>query len=131
MSSPAYEMAQYLESLGIGVFAGSSGWSISVDRAPVSPDNAITLQDQAGGEPDTDELDIRRPNLLIQVRSDDYRQGYAKQQEIMTALITPAPFTYNGIYYVGLRALSDVLSLGQDESNRFVTQCTYQVEKQV
>lgn len=135
MTSPAHELATYLASQGVGIFAGNDmdEWAISVGIEPASPDKVVTLYDEGGGEPDTDDLDIFRPLVRIRVRGPKgagYVDAYAKHEEIRDLLITPAPLITQEIYFVGLRLASDIASQGKDDNERPVLAAVYEAELQ-
>lgn len=131
MSSPAVILAQYLAAQGIGTFGGDSllDWSVAYSREPVSPDNAITLYDTGGSEPDTDELDILRTSIQVRGRGIDYTECYAKMEEIRDLLILPAPLITGGSHFIGVKMTSDISTLYYDEKERAILIANYEAER--
>lgn len=136
MTTPAYELARYLEAQGVGTFGGTSAasWSINVGVDADTPDTTIVLNDDSGGEPDTDELDIQDHTVTVRVRSGKdataYLDAYAKAEEIKGLLIHEAPLVTNTMRFIGIRMLAAIANLGQDDNNRFILSATYQAQRQ-
>ena len=124
MSSAATDIATRLESLGIGTRGANSGWSISVGAEPDKPDNAITIYNTGGEEPDTCEQDILRPAFQVRVRARDYEEGHAKQVAIREALIRSI-FATASARFASVRQMSGALDLGKDGNNRYLTTANY------
>lgn len=137
MTSPAYELARYLETQGVGVWGSSAlgVWSLAVGQGPDVPNTTITLQDEGGGEPDTDELDIQDCAISVLVRSGkegaDYLTAYAKAEEIRGLLITPAPLITENMHFIGVRMLTNISNAGRDDNDRQILLATYQAQRQV
>lgn len=136
-TSPAYEIARYLEGEGAGVWApdaAASDWHISVAQSGDRPDTTIVLQDEGGGEPDTGELDIQDFTLHVRVRSakgDGYNAAYAKQAEIRELLIQPSPLVTANMYFIGARMVGNIANLGRDQNDRHILMATYQLQRQM
>jgi hypothetical protein len=120
MSSPAYELALRLEALGVGVF----GTSIHVGTEPEAPDECVTLYDTGGLEPDTDEMDIRRPTIMVKVRSLSYLTAYQRQEQIK-ALFFATPFLTATSRFSAVILASDFISVGQDDNKRHAFTANY------
>jgi len=133
MASPAEELATYLEGHGVGTRGADTGWSIAVTTGPVAPDTTITLFDDIGGSPDTDELDIQKATVQIQVRSTKvggYLAAFAKQEEIRDLLIHPAPLITDNSTFIGVQMISNIANLGRDDNDRHILIATYEAEEQ-
>jgi hypothetical protein len=133
-TSPAYEIARYLESQGVGAFAADSGWSISVAQDGDVPDTTITLADGRGGGPNTDELDVQKSIIHVRVRGGRnaaYNAAYAKQTEIRGLLIEPAPLVTENMTFIGLTMVGLIARLGQDSHDRHILMATYEAERQL
>lgn len=134
MSSPAYEIAQYLANSGYGVWAATNpqDWSINVNVEPEIPDLTITLRDDGGSEPDTDELDIQELQMMVRIRSSrrgaEYLVAYQKAEEIRDALIYVAPLVLGDLYIVGIRMVNAITNLGRDQSDRHILSMTFMVQ---
>ncbi len=123
--TPAHHIAQRLQSLGIGVIAASSGWSLAVSREPAAPVTAVTVYDTGGGPIDTDDQDMESPTFQVRVRSADYVAAYEKQVEIREAMIRAA-FMAGGRRYFSVAATSGILALGRDDNDRFLLTQNFQ-----
>lgn len=134
MISPAHNLALYLEAQGVGAFGGSEPWCISVGGEPALPESVVTLYD-TGGTVDTDEVD-HRANVQVRIRGRSYPEVYQKQIAIRDLVSLPAtvaaPAAAESEDTVDLVVIqdSDVLSLGQDDNDRYVLVVNYVVMKQ-
>lgn len=128
MSSIAYVLARYLSSNGVGTYGGDTGWSVAVGREPVLPDDALTLYDTGGGEPDTDQLDIMLATTQVRTRCFDYVEGYAKQEEARDLLILPAPLITGGVHFLGVRMTSNITTLYRDDRDRNILVSNYEAQ---
>lgn len=124
MSSPAYDIAQYLASQGVGVFGGSSAWSINVSREPASPDDCITLYDTGGAGLDTDDRDIDRVSFQVRVRSFDYLSARAMQVAIRDLLLIDPGVAAGGNLYT-ISQESNIMHIGRDENDRQILTANY------
>lgn len=124
MSSAAFDIAARLAGLGIGTVGANTGWTIAVGAEPAAPDNAITIYNTGGDEPDTCEQDILRPAFQVRVRSTDYEAGHAKHVAIREALIRSI-FATASARFASVRQASGPLDLGTDDRNRYLTTANY------
>lgn len=125
MNSPAYDIALYLVSKGVGAFGGNAQWAISVSSEAADPSDVITLYDTGGTEPDTDELDLFLPTFQVRVRAADYTAAWNKQKQIRDFLINPAPLIAATSHFITVAMSGDVLSLGFDRLNRHLLTSNY------
>jgi len=133
MSSPAEELANYLIANGVGTRGASSGWSVNVTTEPTAPDTTVTLYDDGGGNPDTDELDIQKAIVQVRVRSTKqtgYLAAFAKQEEIRDLLIIPAPLITDNSRFIGVQMIGNIANIGRDDNDRHVLIATYEAEEQ-
>jgi len=130
MPSTAFEVAQYLQSNGIGAFASPNQWSINVSREPTSPSDVITIYDTPGLEPDTDELDLLKPGFQVRIRCIDYLSGIAKHEAIRDLLILPNQLVMAGTKYISVVMSIDINSIGRDEEDRHLLVASYRTIKQ-
>lgn len=111
-------------SLGIGEFAATSGWSIYLTQMPDddnTPDTCIAILDTGGSAPDPDpDKNIGNPTFQVLVRGGKmgYQTAWDKAREIIVGLHGVHNETWNGTRYIQIFAMSDILSLGYDESQR-------------
>lgn len=118
-NSPSEDLKDKLVAQGVGTFAASSGWSISIGHEYADPHTTITLYDTSGGEPNPKHL-LDEPNVQVRVRADpgDQPGAYAKAREVMNTLLGLPQETINGTVYVGIWALNDPYLLGYDDNQR-------------
>lgn len=115
MSSPAADLAGYLESQGLGAIADD----IFISREPAGVNECITVYDTGGFPPDPD-CGIERPTAQLNVRAEDYATAYQKLELAKNTLITPKGFDFNGYRYVGVWGDGDIGSLGYDDNDRSI-----------
>jgi hypothetical protein len=132
MTTPAYEIAQYLHSRLFGVFAGQSEltWSINVSQEPAQPNQTITVYDQGGGPKDTDELDLQNASIQIRVRSKNYLEGYDKLEDIATSLTDASPLETETLYFVGVEMVSNISHIGRDDNDRHLFVANFELLRQ-
>ena len=124
MTSPAADIANYLETSGAGTIGASSGWSINVSKEPATPDTTITVYDSGGAGDDYD-ANIRQPSIQIRVRGNGYLATYTKIDAINELLIAPKGFTVGAVRYVGAWQPGGFESLGYDENDRVILVSNY------
>lgn len=129
MNSLARDVALFLDAESVGAFPpASSGWAISVAQEPASPDDAITVYDTGGLEPDTDELDVFRPTIQVRVRSRDYEGARAKHEVIRELLIMQQPLVL-ATSSVLVSASSEIAGIGRDDNNRHILTANYRARR--
>lgn len=126
MQSPAYNVAQLLQTEGIGTIGASSGWSIAVGSEPMSPATCITVYDTGGLEPDTEQLD-RRPSFQVRVRGGDYLEARERIESAIGVLQGRTGVVLGGTRYLSFELQSDVVCLGKDDSERFIFVANFRV----
>lgn len=125
MMPPAEDIARHIASLAIGTFAGAVSWGVYAHQEPMTPDEVITIYDTGGGSPDTDELDLLNPTFQVRVRSATYASAYVKHEAIRDALILPGRLVTANSEYLGIVMTSDIISIGQDDNQRFILTANY------
>lgn len=133
MTTPAYEIAQWLHSQLVGVFAGQSEdmWSLNVSQEPAQPSSSITVYDQGGPGADTDEMDNFKHVVLVRVRGLNYLEVYAKHIEIRDLFIANTPLQTANKYFVGVDLTGNISSIGRDDNDRHVLVATYEAHEQL
>lgn len=121
MKSPAHDLAVYFASNGIGSFPGT----IAVNVEPADPANVITVYDTGGQEPDTDQMDLMQPTFQVRVRNTDPAVCYSIQETIRNLLMLPGRVVTADSAFVMITPSSDIASLGNDDTNRFLTTLNY------
>jgi hypothetical protein len=124
----------HIAGAGLGTFGGASGWTIGVGTEASSPDTTITVYDTGGEGPDTDQLDVERQSIQVRVRSGKqsgaYQAAYDKQREIRAALIELSNVVMDGSRYLGIVMVSEILTIGRDDNDRFLMTANYRVIRQ-
>lgn len=133
MTSPALEIAAYLEAEGVGVYGGNGDWSIHVGRSPLAPNNVVVLFDTGGPAAILEDIAFREPTFQVLVRGDDYAASRAVLEEIDRILVQPfnaVERTIGESFYVGIWVTSDMIDLGRDENDRFRMSANYRAQRQ-
>lgn len=119
MTSPAIGVKDLLVSAGVGVFAATSGWNISIGRHPTSPDTSIVCNETGGLSP-YPHLRLNFPSVQVMVRgaANGYVAANEKIRAVVDALLGAPSQVVNGDEWQGIRQLGDVAFIGFDESNR-------------
>lgn len=117
--STVVDIKDLLVTAGIGTFASTTGWSISISRAPDSPNQMVSIIWIGGPAPNPKFL-FDQPSIQVMVRGapEDYLATEAKAQDVKDALLGLPAQTINGTPYVGIWALGDTQFVGYDESER-------------
>ena len=128
MSSPAVDIAQYLENNNHGTIGAdvSGSWSINISREPSKPDQTVTLYDSGGDTPEPD-ANATRPAIQLRVRARDYLSAYDQAFAVRNALITPKSIMINGRLYVGIWATDDISLLRYDDNNRAILVANFDI----
>jgi len=127
MNSPAYDVANILESTAFGL--GVIGTDIFIGREPASPDNCITVFDTGGYEPESSDVVYELPTVMIKVRNKTYTNGYAKIAAIKAALHKAANIAEGTTRYIAIWAQSDIITLGYDDNNRALFSVNFRIHR--
>lgn len=126
------DLLDYLSSDG-GV--GTSGTDLFAARRPETPDDAVTLYETQGKEPEhtmgtTPGLPaLERPRVQVVARGSGYVTARQKMRDVMVALDGLRNRTINGVQYHYIQALQSPFDLGVDELNRPLIVCNFEVQK--
>jgi hypothetical protein len=123
-SSPAYDVAQFLVTQGY-TFGGNANWCVGIAAEPDNVKNSITVFDQSGGAPDTDQLDLLSVRVQVRVKAEDYLQGYDKAVAIRDLMMLVAPRTMNEELYIMWNLESDIWNLGRNDLNQYLIVANY------
>jgi hypothetical protein len=140
VSTPAYELARFLEEQGVGIWGGNSDWSLHVGREPSDPDNVTTLYDTGGIEPLAVDPYIGQPQVQVRVRAHGtrYLEAYELQERIRGLLVQPGAGLVPGALertigvhrYVQIFPIADILAIGRDDKDRHIVVANYQLIRQ-
>ena len=120
MTTPAEDIAQILIDDGEGLAgAQTSGLSVFISLEPASPDQSISVFDTGGLAPNP-KFALDQPTMQVRVRGarGDYPGAYAKAQSIKNTLLGITSRLVNTNLYVGIYAVGEPFSLGDDDSGR-------------
>lgn len=129
--SPAVELRDFLAAEGVGTVAATSGWSLSATLEPAGPDTVITLYDTPGPAPVSYAIELRQQGVQVRVRApaNDYAGAYAKQVEAFRALNSITNQVIGQGFYLGVRLVGDIQSLGRDDNDRHLLVANYQIQR--
>jgi hypothetical protein len=85
----------------------------------------MTVFDQSGGAPDTDQLDLLSVRVQVRVKAEDYLQGYDKAVAIRDLMMLVAPRTMNEELYIMWNLESDIWNLGRNDLNQYLIVANY------
>lgn len=117
MNSPAHDIALWL--------ATQLGHTVYTAAEPPSPDNTVTIYDTGGDGPDTDQLDIMQPEFQVRVRDISFPAAYNKHIAIKDLLLYDTQIVMETSVFSQVDMAMEIMSLGRDESNRFILVATY------
>lgn len=117
MSSPAYHVAQYLDSQGIGSLDSGDDWRLFVGAEPVDNAPSITIYDTGGGESNADGPYYAN-TVQARIRCASYMDGYNKAIDVRNALVVPTSKEIGVWLYTGFWVVSDIAKIGRDDANR-------------
>lgn len=122
MTSPASDIADYLELQGFGTV----GTDIFANLEPNKPNSTVCVHDTTGLQALVIQDNLRQPGIQIRVRGVDYEVAYSLHDRIVKALCTDVTeFSSASHRYVGCWQQGDILNLGRDQNDRFVTSSNY------
>lgn len=115
------DMLSILEAYNVGSSGlsggASGGWPIFIGAEPDGPDNCITLYDSPG-EPPNPKFLLEYPRFYARIRSRHYEQGFAKAEELKSALLGLPSQNIDDIRYDGIYVVVDTHFLQADKANR-------------
>lgn len=113
--SAAYNVAQYLESEGLGTLATDLFYG--TEPADATAALTVTVYDTGGAATESFE-GYQDPTIQIRCRALGYQTGYAKLEAIRDALVSVYGFNYGDWHYTGFWLISDIAKIGRDDRNR-------------
>jgi len=126
MRSVARAIADHLVSNAVGTFGSNTGWAICVGiEQKQLPNTVVTVYDTGGSEVETDEQDVHRPSFQIRVRTLDYEDGYAKQDEIRALLLSINNTVIFDIRFLLVTVSSDIAMIQRDDNDRCIFTANY------
>ena len=132
MNSPAKDLAKYLAGqTGLGVFGGTTDFSVYVALEPNEPVNCVTLYDLGGRGDVTDDLDMADVDIQVRVRCETYSDGFDKHEIIRDLLVPVGPITCEDSTFVGVVMTADPAGIGRDEKNKHVLTATYRAIRNI
>ena len=116
MTSPAKEIADYLNTQITGL---TSGTNLFIGSEPNTPASVVTVYDSGGFAPDQT-MDgsyfVNRPTVQVRVRNASYTTGRAQPETIRDTLRQVVRQTLGSDYY-GIFLISDIVHLGKITTN--------------
>ena len=127
------DMADVLQTAGLGTQAATSGWGIYVSKEPTTPDTTITLFDEGSFSANAN-AKFLLDHLSVEVRVRGvpfgYSAAYTKMQEVKDELLGRAAETVNGSEYIGIWMLGDISLQNYDENNRPILQARFLISRE-
>lgn len=118
MTKTAAELtADIMVAEGLGTLAGTWPIGTAVEQA-TGEDNAMTTYDTGGLE--RLYYDLRRPSVQVRVRSEQYKVGWEKANDVMRTLGALSNYGLASDRVVGFAPLGDVLYVGRDDKGRYL-----------
>lgn len=125
MNSPSEDVKDMItQSAGVGTF----GVGVFISVEPPTPDLCVTIYD-TGGYPADLAVDIYNPTIQVRVRGavGGYQAAYQKALAVLTLLHGVHNETWNGTRYILIRAMSDILNVGEDDKGRPILTINFQL----
>lgn len=123
-NAPSTDIKDLIEDSGSGL-GYVFGTDMFIGQLPNSPDNCICLFDTGGGP--TLQWGYEEPNLQILLRNNTYSTGYQEIRDIKYFLNNKTNETQGGVRYISINTRSDILSLGQDDNNRYLWSLNFRI----
>lgn len=120
-------LANYIEAQSLG----TKGTNLFIGTLP-SIDGLHTVLTQYSGdvvETQSSGIAIHKPSLQVRVHgaTEDYATPLARITAIQNALTTISNQTLSGIYFLRVRPISSIISLGQGENLDYGFTCNFEV----
>jgi len=128
----ADDLVDLLTSRGVGVAGENpSGWSLFVDKEPPSPDEAVTIYNTGGFEPNAKWLQDF-PTVQVRARGQKLNPTtvMAKILEIKDELLGISKRVINEDTYIGIWGLSDIAFLKYDDEQRPIYVMNFRIVKE-
>lgn len=129
MKPTSHEIAQYLDTQGVGVLGATSGWRLAANVEAASPDRAVTVYDTGGAAPVLYDEPLTAPTIQVRTRAHSYAEAYEKQAEVFGILNDVVDQNIGDHRYLGLWREGDILHAGRDEQDRHILTSNYRVER--
>lgn len=123
-----------------GVFAATSGWSITIGVMPSEPATIISINDTGGPDPkyflDRGYPPIENKAFSILFRAGSYLSAYAKAEAVKTSLETLGAFDVvlsgeGTVKYGTVSVSGNILYLGKDAQERFTFSVNFRVKREL
>jgi hypothetical protein len=127
MNPPEMIVKDLLVAAGVGTFAATTGWSISVGRLPTAPESALCCVPTGGLSPWPGKL-LNFPSVQVIVRGNrnDYLGAQNKTREVIDVLLGRAHETIaGGDFLGGITQIGDAAFIGFDASDCPMFSCNF------
>lgn len=129
MNAPSVDIKDLLIASGLGLVFGKN---LHITREPSSPNRCVTIYDTTSMAPGLTMNRLERyeyPAIQIRIRHDDYRQGWALAESILTTLHGLHNQIVNGTVYTHLRCSSGPSLLERDTNDRYIIIMNYELQR--
>lgn len=126
------ELGTYLQTNGIG----TQGTDLFLGSLPDRPDAAVAVLEYGGLAPEhtmgaNTAPDFERPRVQVLSRHADYTTARQKAEDAYRLLDKLTATSLSSTLYLRIAALQSPTWLGQDQNNRHVVSCNFQVWKEL
>lgn len=124
-NSPATDITTMLVNDSIGVL----GTDLFYGREPESSTKTITVYDTGADQPAEPKWARDYPTVQVRVRGTprDYSNAWSTAESVKEKLHSRPPETINGVVYVGIWILGDLIFLTYDDSERPIVVANYRI----
>lgn len=127
MDPPETIVKDFLVAAGVGTFAATTGWSISIGRLPSTPESALCCVPSGGLSPWPGKL-LNFPSVQVIVRGNrnDYTGAQSKTREVIDVLLGKTSTAIaSGDFVGGITQIGDAAFIGFDASDCPMFSCNF------
>jgi hypothetical protein len=99
------------------------------ENLPDEEDVAVLVTDSGGFDPLALEVVYDKPTVQVLVRAKSYSQGYSLIKACASFLHKKTDETINSTRYIAIWQMSDIISLGTDDSKRNLLSVNFRIHR--
>jgi hypothetical protein len=130
MNPPSEDIKDILISSAAGIDL-TFGTNLFISSMPDSPDLCACIYDTGGSEPEHN-YNYMRPTIQTTIRgkkSTGYRDAWKLAETIRNVLYAIHNETWNGTWYIGVWAETDIFFVGYDENKRPLLTVNFRIHR--